>query len=49
MDDLPAEVITPDGIIRAYGHTITYIYQICLSINMRGTELLRDIYELLIG
>jgi len=25
-DDQPAEVITPDGIIRAYGHTITFIY-----------------------
>jgi len=24
-DDQPAEVITPDGIIRAYGHTITYM------------------------
>ena len=30
-DDQPAEVITPDGIIRAYGHTITWLLTVSIS------------------
>jgi len=36
MDDQPAEVTTPDGIIRAYGHTITLIYHFLLFLGRRN-------------
>ena len=37
-DDQPAEVITPDGIIRAYGHTITFMYSQWLNIKLWKIE-----------
>ncbi len=36
MDDQPAEVITPDGIIRAYGHTITSMLRLKRS-SLKGS------------